>query len=102
MSRAQAVHPATYIRRRGTLAMLTRFWQTVQLLTLVRNPAPAHHGVLPARSLAFLSTWGLPHLAAIAAFAAACQGGSSSRWRTLVLVALPVATVARMAGAYAQ
>ena len=78
--------------------MLTRFWQTVQLLTLVRSPAPVHQTVLPARSLAMVTAWGLPHLIAIAAFTAACQCGSSSRWRTLLLVALPVAIVARMAG----
>ncbi len=78
--------------------MLTRFWQTVQLLTLVRSPAPVQQTVLPARSLAIMTAWGLPHLIAIAAFTAACQCGSSSRWRTLLLVALPVAVVARMAG----
>ena len=78
--------------------MLTRFWQTVQLLTLVRSPSPAHQAVLPARSLACFSAWGLPHLAVLAGFAAACQSGFSSRWRTFLLLALPVATVARMAG----
>ena len=79
--------------------MLTRFWQTVQLLTLVHSPAGVGSVARPSRSLADLLVWGLPQLAAVAAFLAACQSGTSSQWRALLLVPLPVAVIARVTGA---
>lgn len=96
--RTQAVHPATYLRRRGLLAMLTRFWQTVQLLAMVSGPNMVHPASQPARGVAALHLWAWPNVAAAAVFAAACKLCTSSHSRMMLLLALPFALIARIAG----
>ena len=95
----QALHPATYVKRRGVLAMFTRFWQTVQLLTLVsRRPLSVRRGTQPARAGVSLVLLALPHGIALAGIAAAFRNFSGSNRGFMLVVMLPAVLMAWMTG----
>ena len=75
--------------------MLTRFWQTVQLLTMVSSPVPVQSASLAARSMAAWMLRTLPHIITGAAFVAACQICTGRRHVLLLAV---IAIAARMTG----